>query len=192
MRALFVSSMDFRQIAMPGDRGRKERLFRAAVTAFASLTRPSRNEIAQLEDLTLPLYEHVSVEGRRFAAAVLSEVRNPPVALVRRLAEESVDITAKTADTIGAINFMEGQTVEAGAILIEMTSTQQAADLVAARADLCRFGRSPGMRGSGYFDPELRRRLALCLFRSDHPRSISGRDGCPDAGILRAGLWRGL
>lgn len=79
---------------MPGDRGRKERLFRAAVTAFASLTRPSRNEIAQLEDLTLPLYEHVSVEGRRFAAAVLSEVRNPPVALVRRLAEESVDIAA--------------------------------------------------------------------------------------------------
>jgi membrane fusion protein (multidrug efflux system) len=51
-------------------------------------------------------------------------------------AEESVEITAKTADTIGAINFTEGQPVEAGAILVEMTSTQQAADLLAARAEL--------------------------------------------------------
>lgn len=51
-------------------------------------------------------------------------------------ADESVVITAKTADTIGAINFTEGQTVEAGAILVEMTSTQQAADLLAARAEL--------------------------------------------------------
>jgi membrane fusion protein (multidrug efflux system) len=51
-------------------------------------------------------------------------------------ADESVVITAKTADTIGSINFTEGQTVQAGAILIEMTSTQQAADLLAARAEL--------------------------------------------------------
>ncbi|MFO1237794.1 MAG: efflux RND transporter periplasmic adaptor subunit [Alphaproteobacteria bacterium] len=52
------------------------------------------------------------------------------------LASESVTITAKTADTVGAINFTEGQQVEQGAILIEMTSTQQAADLMAARAEL--------------------------------------------------------
>lgn len=51
-------------------------------------------------------------------------------------ADESVTITAKTADTVGAINFTEGQEVEAGAILVEMTSTQQAADLVSARAEL--------------------------------------------------------
>lgn len=51
-------------------------------------------------------------------------------------AEESVNITAKSADTVGAINFSEGQTVEAGTILVEMTSTQQAADLLAARAEL--------------------------------------------------------
>ncbi len=79
---------------MRGDRGKKERLFRAAVTAFASLTRPSRNEIAKLEDLALPLYDNVSVEARRFVAAVLSEVANPPMALVRRLAEEKADISA--------------------------------------------------------------------------------------------------
>ena len=79
---------------MRGDRGKSERLFRAAVTAFCSLTRPSRNEIAQLEDLALPLYDRVSVEARRFVAAALSEVKNSPAALVRRLADESVDIAA--------------------------------------------------------------------------------------------------
>lgn len=57
-------------------------------------------------------------------------------AIATALASESVSITAKTADTVGAINFTEGQEVEAGAILIEMTSTAQAADLVAARAEL--------------------------------------------------------
>jgi len=49
---------------------------------------------------------------------------------------ESVTITAKTADTVAAINFTEGQQVEAGTILIEMASAQQAADLAAARAAL--------------------------------------------------------
>ena len=48
-----MSSSDFRQIAVRADHGKAERLFRAAVTAFCSLTRPSRREIAQLEDLTL-------------------------------------------------------------------------------------------------------------------------------------------
>ena len=48
---------------MRADHGKAERLFRAAVTAFCSLTRPSRREIAQLEDLTLPLYDSVSHRG---------------------------------------------------------------------------------------------------------------------------------
>lgn len=57
-------------------------------------------------------------------------------AIGNALATESVTITAKVADTVGKINFTEGQQVEAGAILIEMTSTQQAADLAEARAAL--------------------------------------------------------
>lgn len=89
-----MSSTDFRRIAERGDRGKKERLFRAAITAFCSLTRPSRNEIAKLEDLTLPLYGHVSADARRFVAAALSEAEYAPAQLVRRLAEESVDIAA--------------------------------------------------------------------------------------------------
>lgn len=64
------------------------------VSAFCSLTRPSRREIAQLEDLTLPLFDEVSVESRRYVAAALSECEYAPNALVRRLAEEPVDIAA--------------------------------------------------------------------------------------------------
>lgn len=89
-----MSSSDFSEIALKRERGRSERLFRAAVTAFASLTRPSRKEVAQLEDLVLPLYETVPADARRFVAAALSELEHAPSALIRRLADESVDVAA--------------------------------------------------------------------------------------------------
>lgn len=89
-----MSSTDFRQITIKGDGKRAERLFRAAVSAFCSLTRPTRRDIAQLEDLALPLFDQVSVEARRYVSAALSECETPPPALVRRLADESVDIAA--------------------------------------------------------------------------------------------------
>lgn len=89
-----MSSSDFRQITIKGEAERADRLFRAAVSAFCSLTRPSRREIAQLEDLALPLFDQVSVESKRYVAAALSECAAPPPALVRRLADESVDIAA--------------------------------------------------------------------------------------------------
>ena len=89
-----MSSSDFRQIAIRTEAGKAERLFRAAVSAFCSLTRPSRREIAQLEDLTLPLFAEVSVESRRYVAAALSECEYAPAALVRRLAEEPVEVAA--------------------------------------------------------------------------------------------------
>lgn len=89
-----MSSTDFRQITIKGDGRRAERLFRAAVSAFCSLTRASRRDIAQLEDLALPLFDQVSVEAKRYVSAVLSECETPPHTLVRRLADESVDIAA--------------------------------------------------------------------------------------------------
>lgn len=79
---------------MPSQPRKAERLFRAAVSAFCSLPRPSRSEIAQLEDLTLPLFDEVSTESKRFVAAALSESDSAPPALVRRLANESIDIAA--------------------------------------------------------------------------------------------------
>jgi uncharacterized protein (DUF2336 family) len=94
IKAYRVSSSDFRQIAIRSRSGKSERLFRAAITAFCSLPRPSRREIAQVDDLTLSLLDGVSVESRRFVAAALSECEYPPPALVRRLAEEPVGIAA--------------------------------------------------------------------------------------------------
>jgi uncharacterized protein (DUF2336 family) len=94
IKAYRVSSSDFRQIAIRSESGKGERLFRAAISAFCSLTRPSRAEIAQIEDLTLSLFNGVSVESRRYVAAALSECEYPPAALVRRLCEEPVDIAA--------------------------------------------------------------------------------------------------
>lgn len=93
VRRILVSS-DFRQIALKGEHGKGERLFRASVSAFCSLTRPTRRNAAQLDDLTLPLYDQVSPEARRFVAAALSECRRAPLGLVRRLASEPVEIAA--------------------------------------------------------------------------------------------------
>lgn len=89
-----MSSSVFRQIAQGGEGGKAERLFRAAVSAFCSLPRPSRSEITQLDDLTLPLLDCVPADARRFAAAALSECETVPPGLLRRLADEPVEISA--------------------------------------------------------------------------------------------------
>lgn len=89
-----MSSSDFRHITIKNDAKKAERLFRASVSAFCSLTRPTRRDAAQLEDLALPLFDLVPVEAKRYVAAALSECPGPPVSLVRRLADESVDIAA--------------------------------------------------------------------------------------------------
>lgn len=88
-----VSSV-FREIAIRTESGKSDRLFRAAVSAFTSLTRPSRREIAQLAQLTLPLIDRTSIEARRFACAVLSDSRHAPADLVQRLCEEPVETCA--------------------------------------------------------------------------------------------------
>ncbi|MEX0955422.1 MAG: hypothetical protein WDZ83_09450 [Rhizobiaceae bacterium] len=71
-----------------------ERLFRSAISAYCALVRPSRRDAEQFDDLTLPLLPLVSTEGRRYAAAALSEMGPQPTALLRRLAEETLDISA--------------------------------------------------------------------------------------------------
>lgn len=91
---VYVSSADFRHIAVRGKVHKAERLFRAAVSAFCALARPNRNEIIQFEDLTLELFEAQSKDSKRFAAAALSDAAEAPNALIRRLCEESVDIAA--------------------------------------------------------------------------------------------------
>lgn len=51
-------------------------------------------------------------------------------------ANESVTITAKVTDMISAINFTDGQGVEKGALLVELTDAEQTAQLAEAKADL--------------------------------------------------------
>ena len=89
-----VSSTDFRQLLTASEKEKAERLFRAAVTAFCSLVRPSRRDVDQLDELTLSLFDMVSVDAKRFVAAALSESPYAPQALVLRLANEPVDIAA--------------------------------------------------------------------------------------------------
>jgi membrane fusion protein, multidrug efflux system len=51
-------------------------------------------------------------------------------------ARESIAVTAKSQDTISAINFRDGQFVRAGHVIVEMSSRQQDAQLIEARAAL--------------------------------------------------------
>lgn len=67
--------------------GKPERLLRAAVTAFCAIARPTRREIAQLDDLATPLLGCVSDDALRFTAAALSETPYAPPHLVRRICE---------------------------------------------------------------------------------------------------------
>jgi len=69
-------------------------------------------------------------------------------------ANESIDITAKSTETIGAVNFTDGQKVDTGFVIVEMTSREQSADLAAARAELSEaaksFGRIRGLSAKGF------------------------------------------
>jgi membrane fusion protein (multidrug efflux system) len=55
-------------------------------------------------------------------------------ALGTALAEESVTITARVTETVMSLPFEEGQRIEAGAVLAELTSAEESAALAQARA----------------------------------------------------------
>ena len=87
-RSGFASSSSYRAA------GKADRLLRAAITAFCDNARPARREAAQLDDLAVPLLPAASTDTLRFAAAALSETPHAPAALVRRLADMPVAISA--------------------------------------------------------------------------------------------------
>lgn len=68
-------------------------------------------------------------------------------------ANESVTITAKVADTVSTINFTDGMHVEQGEILIELASSEAAAELAQARASLAeaekQYARAQDLMRSG-------------------------------------------
>jgi membrane fusion protein (multidrug efflux system) len=67
-------------------------------------------------------------------------------------ANEAVDITSKTSNTIVRIRFEEGQRVERGTVLVELDAAQMQADLAAAEAALVEskaaYDRSQALAGS--------------------------------------------
>jgi Uncharacterized protein conserved in bacteria len=91
---LLVITADFREIEFEDGPRRCEGLFRAAIAEFSEKPRPSREEIAQIDDLALGLYDSVSREARHYAATVLSRSKDVPPGLFQRLCNEPVDISA--------------------------------------------------------------------------------------------------
>jgi len=89
-----VITADFRDIAFEDGPRKCEGLFRASIAAFANIPRPTRNEIAQIDDLAIGLYDSVSREAKHYAATVLSKCTDVPPELLKRLCEEPVDVSA--------------------------------------------------------------------------------------------------
>ncbi len=77
--------------------------------------------------------EPVTVEVAVVESRTLSDTLE---ALGTTKANESVTLTAKVTDTVGKVNFEDGQYVESGAILIELTSEEEQAQLTEARVNL--------------------------------------------------------
>lgn len=76
------------------DQSRSDRLLRASVSAYCSLTRPGRQDAIQLQDLALPLLDGASRDTLRYSSAALSICETEPHDLVLRLADMSIDIAA--------------------------------------------------------------------------------------------------
>jgi len=72
----------------------------------------------------------------RAEEATVREIRDEVEAIGTARANESVTIAAKVTDTVSRVNFDDGDIVEAGAILVELTNTEQSALLDEAQANV--------------------------------------------------------
>ncbi|HWT62929.1 MAG TPA: DUF2336 domain-containing protein [Ochrobactrum sp.] len=75
-------------------RSKVDDLLVAAIAAYASITRPGRQETHQLEDLTFPLLERATLSGKQQAAHAIAQIEDAPRRLVLSLANEPVEISA--------------------------------------------------------------------------------------------------
>lgn len=76
------------------DGSKADDLLVAAIAAFASLTRPGRQDSHQLEDLAFPLLDRATMRGKRQAANSIAQIEDAPRRLVLALANEPVEISA--------------------------------------------------------------------------------------------------
>ena len=78
-------------------------------------------------------------------AARLGAVTDQYIALATARANEAIDVTPRISSVVSAIRFREGQSVNAGALLVELDSRELRADLDLAEANLrerrSRYGR---------------------------------------------------
>lgn len=73
---------------------RADDLLGAAISAFAGITRPGRQDMQQLEDLVMPLLRCASLRARRQAAGALAQLEDAPRRVILALAAEPVEISA--------------------------------------------------------------------------------------------------
>jgi membrane fusion protein (multidrug efflux system) len=87
------------------------------------------------------------------AKPVLHEFAERIESLGTAKANESVVITARVTETVQRVNFADGEAVEAGAVLVELTSTEESAQLAEARANhaeaLRRYARAAELVAGG-------------------------------------------
>lgn len=69
-------------------------LLTAAISGYASITRPGRHDLLQLEDLAMPLIDYATAKGKRDAAMRLVQMQEAPHSLVFKLAHEPTNISA--------------------------------------------------------------------------------------------------
>lgn len=120
------------------------------VTNWARAGRIALAAGAVVSALATPL--PVAAQGGRSVPVIVYETylesyRDSIEALGTLNANESVALTAPVADTITAINFADGQQVESGFVLVEMTNAEEQALLSEARAQYNR-ARDLAERGS--------------------------------------------
>lgn len=157
-----TSSADFRYIeTRSAEPAGGEKIFRAAVSAFCALTRPSKREIAQLDDLAMPLVGNVSREGRRFAAAALSECKYAPPTLVRHLAGDFADVAAPLLIRSEALRDVDLISLIANCDLAHARAIARRTNLVKPIHDLL----------TAMQDPEIDRLRALANEAQDNAKS---------------------
>ncbi|MFD1197654.1 DUF2336 domain-containing protein [Brucella gallinifaecis] len=93
-RVLEDFSSNRNQSKSTADNSKADDLLVAAIAAFASLTRPGRQDAHQLEDLALPLLERSSMRGKQQAANAIAQIEHAPRRLILALANEPVKISA--------------------------------------------------------------------------------------------------
>jgi uncharacterized protein (DUF2336 family) len=84
----------YRSLENQGTETRKDDILRAAVCAFVALTKPTKRDCNQIEDLALSILPYTSPSTKRFVAAALANSHQAPNALVRSLCDELPEICA--------------------------------------------------------------------------------------------------